>query len=247
LPESIRCVAVDTGIFVNGILVYELNVKCLGVRVVGNVNDIAAGGHSDDFDWHPSIIIVNVMPSPVDLSTLPQTVLNRPLIRLYEISMLLDTETLTPHALRKVCESADPPIPITTGIVGHLRYDDLLTPAHTHRLLKIVITKHNDRLADRDSRPRALDKVSLLLWMCGLSNVPTLHKPPPYSRLIEREISRIARLKEPARTLRIIDLMARWTDAATIARNWPWNHPDQMEKIQERLDRLCGIEVEDDE
>jgi hypothetical protein len=186
------------------------------------------------------------MPATVH-NPIASSVITRPLIRLYEISMLLDTETLTPHALRKVCESADPPIPITTGIVGHLRYDDLLTPAHTHRLLKIVITKHNDRLADRDSRPRALDKVSLLLWMCGLSNVPTLHKPPPYSRLIEREISRIARLKEPARTLRIIDLMARWTDAATIARNWPWNHPEQMEKIQERLDRLCGIEVEDED
>src|SRR5580692_842917 len=137
------------------------------------------------------------MPATI-ANSIASSVITRPLIRLYEISMLLDTETLTPHALRKVCESSDPPIPITTGIVGHLRYDDLLTPAHTHRLLKIVITKHNDRLNERERQPECLDRVNLLLWLCGLNNV-TMLRPRPYSRALEYEIKRIAKLREPHR------------------------------------------------
>jgi hypothetical protein len=190
---------------------------------------------------------------------LPAVILDRPLIRLYEISLLIGIEEFPTVALRKICAGLDPPIvPVTYGIdvdddiddendgdVDPDEYTDLLTPRDAHRLIKHVITRHNHSLKYR--HPKQLDRVTLLLWMCGL-HARVKRSPQPYARTVEYEIRRIKKLKEPFRTMRAVDLMSKYVDAKDIAKSFfELRMPAEVERVERKLDKLCGLAVEDDD
>jgi hypothetical protein len=185
------------------------------------------------------------MPVPSE-RPLPTVILDRPLIRLYEISLLLGIDDYPTNALLKLCATLDPPVtPITyqyTSKSEKGEYDDLISPRDAHRLMKTIAEKHNKQFR---RKPAALDRVSLLLWACGLHTF-VMKRPPPYSFTVEQEIKRIRKLKEPQRTIRAIDLLNRYMDAKVIAENWPWNQPKAMEAIERRLNKLCGVPEDDD-
>lgn len=158
-------------------------------------------------------------------------VIERPLIRLAEISNLLHVSI---PRLRKLCALATPiPVPVTES----LEFGELLSPAAAQLLIDRVIAIDTPR-----EPPKCHDRVSLLLWMCGLSGkVEPRRRPKPYSASIEEEITRIARLKEPHRTLRALDLLARFCDARVIASALMETRlPREIEVIERKLDELTG-------
>lgn len=238
--ESLRGVAVDTRVRIDSVLVFECHKESLGIGVVGDLSDIPGWRRGDNLKGHTGIIIVIDMPLPSN-HTLPAIILDRPLIRLYEISILINDGEFTIPELRTLCASVKPPIvPVSYHPMKRDRdnYDDLISPHNAHRLLRIVAKTRRNRIRSRP--PDRLDRVSLLLWMCGFKPWQ-IQRGIPYSRTAEKEIKRIAKLREPHRTVRALDLMARYVDAKVIAENIPWRCPKEMEVIQRKLDRLCGL------
>lgn len=132
--------------------------------------------------------------------------LDRPLIALSEISQFT---RIKPLRLRSMCALAEPE-PISIGA------DDALTPNAAHSLLLRVIEHRKRKHIHR--HPRAKDRISLLLWMCGLDGADQLaRRPPTYAKSLDTEISRIARLPEPHRTAVATELLSRFVDASAIA------------------------------
>lgn len=89
-------------------------------------------------------------------------------------------------------------------------FGELLSATNFYRLFqKVFQVKEGQARYDRQ----------ILLWMLSIakqgSDVPT--RPLPYSRYLEREIKRIALLKEPDRSMRAIALYDAMVDANTLA------------------------------
>jgi hypothetical protein len=130
---------------------------------------------------------------------------DRPLIRLEEIASHLHTSI---GRLHKLCAEATPlPIPITM----HPTFGELLSPASTRRLIDLVIVTHTHGRSDPP--PICHDRISLLLWMCGLHG----RKRQTYSDSVEAEVKRISKLRDPERTMRALDLLSRFVDARMTA------------------------------
>jgi hypothetical protein len=164
-----------------------------------------------------------------------EPILDRPLIRLEEIASHLHTNV---GKLRRLCADAKPlPIPIVT----HPAFGELLSPASTRMLIDIAIVTHTHGRSDPP--PHAHDRISLLLWMVGLHG----RKRPTYARSVEMEVARIARLKDPERCIRALDLLSRFVDArltaqAVIALGRLPNTklPRVAEAAEERLSQLAS-------
>lgn len=152
-------------------------------------------------------------------------VVHRPLIRLEEVSEALG---LSVSHLRDLCALANPiPIPISLDPV----FGELLSPIAVHALIT--------RAQPKDISP-GLGRAQLLLWMCGLDH-NLKRKPKPYSRKLEDEIRRIAKCKEPNRTIRAVELLVRFVDAKQVARAvLEVRLPREMERIEEKLEELAG-------
>ena len=186
-------------------------------------------GHIE-YDYNPGM--PTALPSPPHLPPLP----DRPLIRLEEISAMLKVPT---ERLRLLCQPSkwhDFDIPIVT----HPTYGELLSVTSTQRLLERVIEQ---RAAERRRSAVKQDRIGLLLWMCGLDQV-LRRKPRDYADDLESEVNRIAKLKDPARTIQAVRLLSRFVDARKIAVALRRTEmPVDVAKVQDRLEEMSGGRV----
>lgn len=177
-----------------------------------------------------------VMPSPVVaewIRNMLRPLVHRPLIRLEEIAEL----TRIPiQRLRGLCEDAVPvPIPISLDSV----FGELLSPAATQILLSRI-----DSIRNKHERPAQHDRISLLLWMCGMER-KLKHRPKAYAQTIEAEVKRIRKLSEPERTIMAAQLLSRYVDAKEIAQAMLSVHlPREAEEIEYALIELSGGDLE---
>ena len=65
--------------------------------------------------------------------------------------------------------------------------------------------------------PLRLDHAALLAWMQGMSPKNKIRKLLPYSKLIEREIARIAQLSQPERTTQAYQFWKRYKSARFVS------------------------------
>lgn len=191
-------------------------------------------------------------PLPPPTPVVPSVPLpDRPIITLSEAANTLHSrihgnrsdsempEVRSMAALRVLCERTDiegDHLPIPIGD------DNTLTTTSLHRLVKRIAALSESRLDHRGGVPLAsLDRISLLIWMMGLDE-KVVARPPKYAAKIDTEIKRIARLREPSRTLVACELLTRFCDAKAVARAmFELKLPADAEKIEARLDKLTGI------
>ena len=101
---------------------------------------------------------------------------------------------------------------------------------------------HNNNLPE----PPPLDRLSILLWMCGFDGETRRllrgKMPGAYSRRVEAEIKRISKLQEPMRTQRANDFIERYIDSNTLCAAIRMKYlriVKEQEKIEERLAQLA--------
>jgi hypothetical protein len=124
-------------------------------------------------------------------------------------------------------------------------YGELLSLAATHALIKRTLTFPGGVPA-LPVPPACHDRITLLLWMCGLdmSAIPRTRGRTmrSYAYSVETEIKRIARIKDPTnRVLRALDLLGRYVDARKLAEGfWSAHKPVEMERIERKLEEVIG-------
>lgn len=187
---------------------------------------------------------------------------DRPIVSLSEIAVLTDTDI---HTLRTICESEhyQPPVKFTPDGAGRPSY--LVTPQWAYILIRRVLDYKQGRgikwykqgtNPNRGirviGREASHDRLTLWLWMLGLDKVKLSNNMPgghwaPYQLTIEREIKRIAKLREPNRTLRAMDLLQRFVDARIIAHAMLNHRPlEQVEVVEEYLAKLIQEDEDKD-
>lgn len=88
----------------------------------------------------------------------------------------------------------------------------------------------------------APDRVSMMLWLCGLPPV-NAGEIPPYDIVMQREAMRVARLKEPQRTERAIRLLLRYRDGKQIRDALVSAVENEPKWFEEMLEGIAGIHV----
>lgn len=153
-----------------------------------------------------------------------------PIIRLKDVAMRRPRTSV--DNLRRLCKLYS--IPITRdSCLG-----ECLTPHNLHRLLTTQQSIRN---------PRHVDRISLLLWLCGL-DTPNPMKAPLFEVVMEREARRVSKLPEPARTDAALLLLGRYRDAEEIAN--ALHRGDRRERVEriskgeefkKRMEKTAGI------
>lgn len=162
------------------------------------------------------------------LLPLPQ----RPLFTLTEVAEM--AQMMSPKGdraeglplLRKICAS------YVISIHVDEAFGELLSPQGFIRLLDTLFGYRE---------PMRFDRVALVEWMRGLKTGQRLRSNLPYSRLLELEIRRIARLKEPERTMRAVALWESYYDAKRVANclaNYRRRVKREMMRTEGQLGRL---------
>lgn len=93
----------------------------------------------------------------------------------------------------------------------------------------------------RVAGPRSFDRISLVLWLCRLDD-KIIRKPKSYTTELEYELSRIAKIKEPAdRAIQVIRFLKRYADAKSIADAFHnLRTPREVERVEKVLDELIA-------
>ena len=95
--------------------------------------------------------------------------------------------------------------------------------------------------------PLRLDHAALLAWMQGMSPKNKIRKLLPYSKLIEREIARIAQLSQPERTTQAYQFWKRYKSARFVSHAIDRVNPfvgKKKSQDAEREERIREIELE---
>jgi hypothetical protein len=147
-------------------------------------------------------------PSPARLEWIRQMLKPlhmRPLIRLSEVAEMLN---LKYTSLKEDCDSKG------LKFRSSPTYGELLTPQDVGRILRAdIVPKMNGRWR--------FDRMSLIQFLTGdVFGAHMKYRILPYSSYLEREVKRIARLKEPDRTFRAVALYESLKDAKTVAECW---------------------------
>jgi hypothetical protein len=154
----------------------------------------------------------------------------RPLIALRDIAARI---RVTVERLRDICANCKPkPISVYRDkILG-----ELVAPNHACELIR-------QAMAARQS----FDRISLLMWMCGLDmDVNIRRRPRPYALAIEYEVRRLRKLRDPERTIQALKLLSRYVDAKVVAESvlksrFPW----EAEEIGRQLEKMTGGKMDD--
>jgi len=128
--------------------------------------------------------------------------------------------------LRKLCAAFSIPIHVDDG------FGELMSPISFIRLLDALF-------GYRD--PMRFDRAALMEWMRGMKTGYRLRCHLPYSKLLELEIRRIARLREPERTMRAVALWESYYDAKRVSNcvgQYRVSVRRRMEWLEARLGRL---------
>jgi hypothetical protein len=83
-------------------------------------------------------------------------------------------------------------------------------------LISFGALKRLARARHRYYKPKMFDRASLLRYYLSEIEGVRWKEPPPYSQALEDEIHRIARLKEPWRTVRSVELLLAFRDVQAV-------------------------------
>jgi len=186
----------------------------------------------------------------------PRPFNDRPVISLHEVSTILVSRGfayrrksrkhtnelgifVSSVRLRQLCSIA-PAIPVKQG--GWISVTSL------HRLLQRLATLANRPLCRKGGHVvemKHLDRISLLLWLAGLSEV-VIRRPRQYAATIDAEIKRIKQIRDPIlKAMRACELLARFVDAKALADavrdGFPLSPSGAMRMVRE-LDHILGID-----
>jgi hypothetical protein len=95
------------------------------------------------------------------------------------------------------------------------------------------------------------DRASLLRYYLSEIEGTRWKDPPPYSKVLEAEIHRIARLEEPWRTVQCVEFVSRFRDAKTVGECFGKgeNISDELrnsdKKVGDLLRKSVGLELKD--
>jgi hypothetical protein len=87
-------------------------------------------------------------------------------------------------------------------------------------LISFGALKSLARARGRYYKPKAFGRAALLRYYLSEIEGVRWKEPPPYSQELEDEIHRIARLKEPWRTVRSVELLLEFRDAKAVTDCW---------------------------
>jgi len=97
------------------------------------------------------------------------------------------------------------------------------------------------RLVQQITYPRAIDRYSLMLWLCGIEPVK-LREIPAYLPLAEKEIRRVSKLPDPQRTEQAIRLLSRFREARKIVEVLlKWSK--ELDGVEERMKWIKEKEI----
>lgn len=176
-----------------------------------------------------------VLPSPGEIRWLGAMLLplpERPLFTLNEVVLMADiappkdNRTTALDLLRKICAAYAIPIHVDEA------WGELMSPVSFIRLLDALFGYRE---------PMRFDRAALVEWMRGLKTGKRLRCNLSYSRLLELEIRRVARLREPERTMRAVAFWESYYDAKTISNcltRYRASVQEQMRVTEIRLGRL---------
>jgi hypothetical protein len=154
----------------------------------------------------PFALTIVKQPTPPRMEWIKQMMksLNmRPLIRLAELAKMLNMKA---DDLRERCESKGLKFPYYPS------YRELLSPRDVGRVLRAGIVP-------KASGQWRFDRMSLVQFLTGTEwGQQMKYQVLPYSAYLEREVKRIAHLKEPDRTFRAVALFESLNDAKTLAK-----------------------------
>ena len=146
----------------------------------------------------------------------------RPLITMGELG---DLASMTIDDVRKLCVSYSIPISVDPC------FGDMVSLSGALAFFKNLSIY---------SESAHFDRAHLLLWMMGIGKDKLNKSPIPYDQRLEMEIARIAKLREPERTMRAVELLGRFTDAQTLAQS-VIAMPNRVGKLEGKLRRIAGV------
>jgi hypothetical protein len=167
------------------------------------------------------------------LKTMFQPLRMIPLIPLKEAGKLWG---ITEREVMKYCRAGEIPV-----------YSD---PASGY-LLTFKALKRLARARAKYYKPKRTDRASLFRYYLSEIEGTRWKDPPPYSKVLEAEIQRIARLEEPWRTVQCVEFVLRFRDAKTVGECFGKgeNISDELrnsdEKIGDLLRKSVGLELKD--
>lgn len=172
----------------------------------------------------------NIRPEKTRIARSKDGSAHWPIIRLRDVADRPPKTSM--DRLRRLCRLYDIPINKDSCL------GECLTPHNLHRLLTCQQSIHNPRYGDR---------ISMLLWLCGL-DTPDPRQSPMFDVVMEREARRVAKLPEPARTDAALLLLGRYRDAVEIAdalhrgdRRLREERMAKGDKFRERMEKAAGI------
>lgn len=117
-------------------------------------------------------------------------------------------------------------------------------PVHSDPVFGNLITfnalKSLARARAKYHKPKRFDRAALLRYYLSEIEGVRWKEPPPYSQSLEEEIERIARLKEPVRTIRSVELLLAFRDARRVTEylRGPGQASTELQKTENLLAEL---------
>jgi len=142
------------------------------------------------------------LPSLAALKWLKLMLQPLPLRPLFTLPEIMSLSGLSASQLREIILAWNIPMHYDPAL------GELLSP---DSLIHLINALHAIR------EPIRLDHAALLAWMQGMSPKNKIRKLLPYSRLIEREIARIAQLPQPERTTQAYQFWKRYKSARLVS------------------------------
>lgn len=175
-------------------------------------------------------------PPPAAIEWLREMLKPLPMRSFLPIAMVAELEALTVNDVRELCLGYDIPIQMDEC------FGELLTPA---AFFKLHSQLHHHREPSRFDRQAMivalLQAVDPETWKHGL-------KPPPFSKRLEQEIRRIAKLPEPHKTemaLRLCEAFAESKSITDIIAHARGKQPAEFREM-ERVEKMIAVDTTQD-
>ena len=234
LRESVRRFPGNPLVAVDVPRAFEHHEQLLAVRIVGNRRDVARRGERYLFQRHNRqcyhiCVSDNHKPGKPGKSAKPGE---------FVINPLIPESHLLRAARRELCRAAGVPWYTPRGVVRVSSHDDEWV--RVDDVLKLV----RGAVGNQDNR-LGMDRISMALWLAEAEGRCQLLRQgvelPPlesgYARRLEVEVSRIAQLREPARTVAAVEFVQRVRDAMTVAEAVCSAEDREMDRIRDIKDQ----------
>jgi hypothetical protein len=152
-----------------------------------------------------------------------------PLRPLFTVPEILELSGLTMRVFREIVLAWEIPLYFDPAL------GELISP---DSLIKLINALHSLR------EPVRFDRAVLLNWMQGIGSNKQVKPKLPYSKLIELEIQRIAKLEEPARTISARAFYNAFKEARLVSHALNWDQGKRAGGNYEREKMIRELEAQ---